>query len=354
MTSRERAPQWWRVTGGSTAQPIQLPAWHSEKAVVGPDQWLGRHWFGVRPSDRLFWLWGHSHLLGSGLGGQINRRVRGLKDWLLGYYRYSAYDLCADSMVRAGDILLSFGPDYVIGYSVALDSFARINRDRAGRFHDLGLKVVIACAESFPSADSAQTVSDVLGAPLAMEYGSIETGVVAYTTPLGGYQTFWRNHFVEAQDSSVRGGRVVRVTSLYPRCFPLVRYELGDEIELGCECDTAGRGVSKFKRVIGRCNDYVAFADGTRIHSEAFAHAIRDCADIAGYQTVQDGSNIRIKLISGSRISAKTIKAIRSRLRIVHPALADVVVEQVEVLEQTVAGKTPVVIRRSCTPERTR
>lgn len=90
MTSTEKAPDFWRMTGGSTAQPIQIPAWNEEEVYTKYDMWLGRSWYGVSPDSRLFLLWGHSHLLGTGITGWIKGRRRKLFDWLMGYCRFSA------------------------------------------------------------------------------------------------------------------------------------------------------------------------------------------------------------------------------------------------------------------------
>src|SRR6185436_20087102 len=69
LTSEERRPQWMRVTGGSTAQPVQIPAWKIELDATNPDLWSARGWYGIDPASRLFLLWGHSHLLGTGVTG---------------------------------------------------------------------------------------------------------------------------------------------------------------------------------------------------------------------------------------------------------------------------------------------
>ncbi len=115
MFNSERPSQWSRQTGGSTAQPIQIPAWNSENDFTRFDMWLGRSWYGIKPQSRLFMLWGHSHLLGSGLRGKINAWKRNWLDRLLGYYRFSAYDLQPAALRRAARKMVWFRPDYLIG-----------------------------------------------------------------------------------------------------------------------------------------------------------------------------------------------------------------------------------------------
>lgn len=342
LASTERPAEWWRMTGGSTAEPIQIPAWHSENADQSPNGWLARSWFGIQPNDRCFAIWGHSHLLGTGLKGQINRRIREWKDWALGYYRFSAYKLDDASLRQAGDLLLRFRPQYVFGYSVALDRFARVNAARAADFARLGLKVAIGAAEGFPAPDSRELLGRVLGCPVAMEYGSVEASWLAHSTPAGDHQAFWNSYFIEALDRGASGGRIVRITSLTPRCFPLIRYEIGDELDLGGH---EGVGVSRFARVLGRCNDYLMLADGSRVHSELITHCVRSCPEVLGYQAVQDGHDVRIHVTTKHPLADETIAAIQVRLQKLHASLRNVPIERVAALHRTIAGKTPIVVK---------
>jgi phenylacetate-CoA ligase len=348
MTSDERPPDFTRTTGGSTAEPVQLPAWNSEEVFTMYDRWLARSWYGVSPGSRLFLLWGHSHLMGSGLKGRLNAVRRKLSDRLLGYYRFSAYDLRPEALREAARALIRFRPEYVVGYSVALDLFARANADLRDELRAVGLKVVIGTAESFPSPDSAQLLEDLFGCAVAMEYGSVETQLIAHTRPAGGYAVFWQSYFLEAErdgSSASSSGLQVRVTSLYPRCFPLVRYELGDEIELWDDATNHAIGIDGFKRVRGRCNDHVLLKDGTIVHSEAFTHAVRSCGEISGYQVAQSGASLSINYTARENLTAEQLAQIRSRLARAHPQLAHVEIKRVERLRQTIAGKTRMVIK---------
>lgn len=348
MACQSRPHDFLRTTGGSTAEPIQLPAWNTENAYARPDAWLARSWYGIRPSAPLFLLWGHSHLLGEGIQGWLRGRRRKMADRLLGYYRYSAYDLSADSLRQAAQRMIEFKPEWVVGYSVALDQFARANQDCRPELRSLGLKVVVGAAEGFPWPDSVPLISDLFGCPVAMEYGSVETNLVAHTHPAGGFRVFWRNYFVEVVGPApLLGSGRIRVTSLFPRCFPLVRYELGDEIESREAVDLNGVfGIDHFQKVIGRCNDYVQLSDGTRVHSEAFTHAIRSCAEVSAYQVVQEGSALHLCLVARKPLSPQVRRMIQAKLMRIHPDLAQAQIKPVSRLEQTIAGKVPMILRK--------
>jgi phenylacetate-coenzyme A ligase PaaK-like adenylate-forming protein len=124
-----------------------------------------------------------------------------------------------------------------------------------------------------------------------------------------------------------------------------VRYEIGDEVELEEAAAATQIGVVSFRRVRGRCNDFVDLADGAVIHSEVFSHAIRPCEEIRGFQVVQSAGEIRIRYVSDTELAPAREGEIRNRLQRVHPDLAVTRFERVARLAHTVAGKTKMVVR---------
>mgnify|MGYP001184538376 CR=1 FL=1 len=344
MTSRSKKADFYRITGGTTAEPIQIPAWREEAIFTSYDMWMARSWYGISPASKLFLLWGHSHLLGTGLKGLLNKSKRILLDWCLGYCRFSAYDLQDKAMKDAGAALLRFKPDYIIGYSVALDRFARVNAFRKKDFQKLGVNVIIGAAESFPSKETPNLLSELFSCPVGMEYGSVETNLIAHSTPKGGYKTFWKSYLVEAEKSATGIGYKVRITSLYPRCFPLVRYEIGDEIIIRDPTRSILPSVVTFESVLGRCNDYVQLADGSLIHSEAFTHAIRWCQEVSAYQVIKNKDTIYIQYTAKEALRKELENAIRDKLSKVHPLLENIEIIHVSSLYRTIAGKTPMIL----------
>lgn len=344
LTSESRKPEWMRITGGSTAQPVQMPAWKRELEATNPDMWAARSWYGISPTSRLFLLWGHSHLLGTGVAGWLRGRRREIADRLLGYLRFSAYDLRPEHMDAAARELLRFRPEYLLGYSVALDVLARtVAPAHREALRGIGVKVVVGAAESFPAPDSVSRLSDLFDCPVAMEYGSVETNLVAHTHPDGGYRVFWRSYLVEADGPDTRPP--LRVTSLYPRAVPLVRYEIGDEIELWDPAD-ARIGVTSFRRVLGRCNDYVLLPGGRPVHSEAITHAVRPCEAVRSYQVVQEGDRCELRYTADRPLTSDEEATVRRRLGRIEPGLERIPLTHVRELERTIAGKTPMILRR--------
>ena len=333
------SPDYWRITGGSSAEPIRLPAWRNEDRVTAPNTWLARSWFDVDASDRLFLLWGHSHLLGDGVTKYVNAIARYAKDRILAYHRFSAYDLNEEKMRTAGKALLRFKPRYVLGYSGALHRLAAVNEDLMSKFHALGLKVAIATGESFPSPGSSKLISNVLGCPVAMEYGAVETGTIAHQCPKGEFRVFWDSYLIErlvSPDSTDVGE--VAITALYPRLTPLIRYRLGDLIADAPNHPSGGRS---FDKVIGRCNDCIHLDQGGFIHSESFSHVLRDIPGLDAFQVIQKTNReIIITYVSNSPLPDQTVELLKNRLRTIHPRLHKTAFRKVSTIPGTIAGKS--------------
>lgn len=333
----------WRSTGGSTAEPMKFPVLPSETRVASLDIWLGRERVGVTSGDRLFMIWGHSHIFGVGLSGAVARLRRKASDLALGYTRWNAYRLSDSDLGLAADALLGSGAEYVVGYSTALDRFARANIGRAGLIAGLGLKAVVATAEAFPRSDSREVIAACFGCPVVMEYGAVETGPIAYERSAGaGYDVFWRHHRLElAGEPGPDGSRELVVTSLFPRAMPLLRYAIGDLAVPG----EAGL-LTSLRSIHGRCNDQISLADGSTIHSEAFTHAVRDLPGVRAYQIVRRpaGMPILIRMEASEALPPPSLAALRERLSKVHPLLADVAVERTDLIPPSLAGKHKMVV----------
>ncbi|MCC6426830.1 MAG: hypothetical protein IT435_08410 [Phycisphaerales bacterium] len=358
-----------RITGGSTGEPTHMPAWASEFDTTLVDKWIGRSFYGISPRDKLFTIWGHSHLLGKGLKGRFMGWLRQTKDNLIRTHRFSAYDLSPDAARRAADLLISTGSRYIIAYSSALEFFCRTNEDRAADFAKAGLKMALATGEVFPTADGPDVVRRVLGCPVAMEYGSVETDILAHTTPaipspdsgsLPAYRVFWRRYMLECEPPNAEGPGALLVTSLFPRAFPLIRYRIGDHIALFP--GDRPLALTRIASVAGRTNSFIQLSDGRRVHTMGIKHCVEGLAAVNRFQLVQirAGTNsaaslpeLRIVLAgpgapdatgpSAEDARKQTERAIREKAARIHPDLGRMPIYFDRTLIQTQAGKTPMI-----------
>ena len=68
--------------------------------------------------------------------------------------------------------------------------------------------------------------------------------------------------------------------------MPLLRYELGDEAEVGAPCP-CGRGLPVLRRVVGRTFDYLTLPSGDRRRPNVNHYGLAEVAAIQEFQIVQ-------------------------------------------------------------------
>lgn len=334
----------WSTTGGSTGTPFRSPYTPLESQFIMTNAWLGREFYGIQISDRMFSLWGHSHLFGRGWRRHVKQTQRMIKNWLLGHRVFSAYHLTPQRLRQAGSAILKMRPDFIMGYSRSLLLLARENADLAPAFGRLRLKAVIATTEAFSHPEDAAFIASVFGCPVGMEYGAAETGVIAYTHPADNrYRAFWDTYLLEAVPVNQTDAKLL-LTALYPRALPLIRYDIGDIVH---NCDLDGNSIVGFDRVLGRDNDLLDIGDGAHVHPVAVIHCIQSTPGVLGVQVVQEkDKSISIKIMCSAPLSNYAESAIRQNLSTLDPQLRNCKIAYAEQLDQTLAGKTKWVVKR--------
>jgi phenylacetate-CoA ligase len=340
LFSAKNETKGWTSTGGSTGRPFKFPFWKSEKLFTEPDLWSSRKNYGIKRSDKLFILWGHSHQLGTGMAKYIKTFERKIKDNILGYRRYQAYNLSTTNLNKACDELLIYKPSYMIGYSNALYQLAKANEKRSLELRKLNLKAIIATSEAFSSEEHQRVVEEIFGCKVIFEYGSAETTIMASTVNNGYYKVFWNNYILEGvlQDD---GTYNVLVTSLYPRAFPLIRYEIGDKVS---EPTLNKNSITEFRSIHNGRGELLFLDEETPIHTTYFEHCIKPNSKVIAYQVINRKDNIEINILAHSELNGAEKETILKDLSRKDERLGKCKINCVHSLKQTVAGKTKIII----------
>jgi phenylacetate-coenzyme A ligase PaaK-like adenylate-forming protein len=123
-----------------------------------------------------------------------------------------------------------------------------------------------------------------------------------------------------------------------------VRYRIGDLVSADPDDENFAQ---EFAGVVGRCNDLLALPNGKTIHSEAFSHAVKESRSIANFQVVQSADgDIALNYVAAAPLEEVELMRIRDRLTRINPQLRNIPIQQVELLEQTIAGKTRRIFRQ--------
>jgi phenylacetate-coenzyme A ligase PaaK-like adenylate-forming protein len=332
---RSGPPESYMTTAGSTGTPLRVGMNQAERDLMRVVKLSAWQSFGYTPSSRLFLIWGHAHLLGTGWQGKVNHLKRRLADAALGYRRVDAYRLTVASCQAYAEELIAFRPIGLIGYSSALDLFARYTAAYRDRFRALGLRFVLATAEAPPRPDTLDVLEDHFGCPVVQEYGGAEFGQVAFKKGHAPFETYGDLNFVEARPA---GGEseALFITSLYRRYTPLIRYQVGDAVQ-GAERAAHGH-VTGFAAIAGRLNDVIMLGTGDAIHSVAVFHCVHQ-EQVHNIQMVLRDEGIELCLVSNETDRPAMEARIRARLAQVHPSLAAVRFTYLEDLPTNRAGK---------------
>lgn len=198
--------------------------------------WRGYTWFDAQPWDRKLYFWGYNT-------APLKRLKLTFMDFLVNRFRLFDYD--PEKLKRLLPKLRTV--QVIEGYSSMIYELANLIKDQNPKFNHL--KLVKGTSEKiFPHYQPI--AKSVYGMNIASEYGSTESGIIAFECPHGLMHVNMEGVFVE-QDPEDQG---IIVTNLQSFSFPSIRYKLGDKIELEtpqspCLC---GMHTPIIKEVTGR------------------------------------------------------------------------------------------------------
>ena len=223
-------------TSGSTGEPLVFyrnkdwDAWHRASA------YRGYSWYDVRPWDKSGYLWGYNFSLKKRLKTKV-------LDALQNRFRLFSYN---DDEINNFIRKLSKA-DFMQGYSSMIYEIAkRINIKGAQPHSNMNLKMVLGTSEKI--FDKYQhEAKKAFGRKIVGEYGAAEAGIIAFECPYGNMHINMETVVVEEEKN-----RII-VTNLVSKSFPIIRYQLGDYIELDKETVCAcGMKHLIIKEVTGR------------------------------------------------------------------------------------------------------
>jgi phenylacetate-CoA ligase len=147
----------------------------------------------------------------------------------------------------------------------------------------------------------------VWSVPIIDNYGAREVGTIAHQCPQSEMlHVQSENVLVEVLDDHDRpcgpgqSGRIL-VTSLLNYGTPLIRYALGDIVEVGRSC-ACGRGLPVLKQIRGRTKDLIHLPNGERLQV-SFWSVLRTVPKIRQFQVVQTSlETLNLKLVARGRL----------------------------------------------------
>ena len=227
-------------TSGSTGKPLVFyrnkdwDAWHNASVL------RGYSWHDVNPWERNGYLWGYNF--------SLKRRLKTmLLDYLQNRFRLFSYK---EAEI---DLFISKlkGASFITGYSSMIYEIAKRVNEMKGEKHRFHLKMVKGTSEKIYEKYQAEAQL-AFGKKIISEYGAAESGIIAFECTEGNMHINMETVVVEEEDKEII------VTNLVSRSFPIIRYKLGDYIEIDntsqCAC---GMQHPIIKEVTGRVGNVI-------------------------------------------------------------------------------------------------
>lgn len=327
-------------TSGSTGSPLRLL--QTREAVVRQNAFIHRQleWAGYRQDDRRAWIRGDMIVPIEQRMPPYWRYNRSQRMLMMSSYHLGSHT--ADDYVK---VLERFDPMLIQAYPSSVVFLARFLKATSRQYRGRSLRAIVTGSETLSEVDR-QMLVEQMGCQVFDQYNSAERVSLIQTCEHGQYHIASDYAFTELVP--LDGGRYEVVgTGFNNLLMPLIRYRLGDVVELASEVDgcRCGRQLPMVKKVIGRMDDYVRTPDGRYVGR--LSNIFKGIKNLAMGQIVQEsleGVTIRIVPFAGfDRDSEqKLLKLARERLG------ADMVIniQLVSDIPRSASGKFKLVISK--------
>jgi phenylacetate-CoA ligase len=240
------------------------------------------------------------------------------------------------------EFLTNLKPDYLLMRPAGLRLLLAHLREYGIRLPPL--RAVWTMSENVDDSLRAECM-DAFGCRIVSNYSANETGYIALQCPLGhGYHVMSEVIHVESLDAEGLAcgpgeiGRVV-VTPLYNYAMPLLRYEIGDEAEVGPPC-ACGRGLPVLARIAGRLENYLILKTGERLRVDLSHYRVAAIREIREFQLAQTGPDrIELRLAVSAPLRDQDIALLNGLLAKSFGAHFGWQIVYLDVIPKTASGK---------------
>lgn len=328
-------------TGGSSGEPVAVfvdaPAQALRRAaLLRGDLWGST----LRPTDAQAGLWASRRDSGKLKG----LRAR-LYDKLFNRFIYSCFEMNAERAAELNRCFRREQPGLLYGPTTAIQAFMHFGR-QAG-IQPWRFQKVIPCGERC-SLDDAAELESFFGSFVTDRYASNEMGPIASRCEHRTWHVNSEMHYLEVlrEDGSIADhgrGRLL-CTSLVTRALPLIRYDIGDFVDLTAVDCPCGRGLQTFTSMEGRVSDQVKCPDGRWINLCTFNSYFQHLPLRKYRFIIEDETRLSFLLQADETISSGEMAALREHFDQHLAGHFEYEIRQVESIPSLPNGKNPYVV----------
>ncbi len=273
-------------TSGSTGQPLPVIRTWSERAYMLAKFLRVLYRNGYRPGDVMYWVASPAH---------AQRRDTFLQSLGIMKRYVDSFTISTETMVQH---LVDIRPSIIYANKSHLVQMAMYIRQHAIDIEHP--RLCISVGETLDPSSLALIRNTFGSAGLIDAYGSLEMSSLAHRRVCeGGPYTF--NHdtdIVEVVDDAGRRTThgAALITDLHIRSFPLIRYRIGDRVEV--EYD---KGLPRLTHIDGRLDDLIILRDGRTLSAPMIEIVMDGYPEILQYKVIQENYDLLRIVIASER-----------------------------------------------------
>ena len=262
-------------------------------------------------------------------------------DWANRWLLLSSYHLTQKNLPEYVRKLEAYQPAMIAGYPSSLYLLALAFRKHARR--GINVKSVFTASETLYDYQR-QAMMEAFDAPTFNWYGNSEFCGHITECDRGALHVRDEHSYMEilnSQDRPCAAGETGRIvaTGFGNRLFPLIRYDVGDQVTLStateCPCGRTGQLV---ERIAGREEDYIATPDGRLVGR--LDHLFKDAASVIEAQIVQSEiERVLFRIVKRPQYGPNDENEIVRTARLRLGSSIQIEFEYVDQIERTSGGK---------------
>jgi phenylacetate-CoA ligase len=219
-------------------------------------------------------------LQGRFYGVPLERRSRlkeEMKDWAMNRIRFPVFDLSEPALKNIFATITKKKVKYLYGYTSSLVEFAKFIIEKGIVLKD-ECPSLIGCVftSEMCTTEDRNLLRKSFGIPIIGEYGASELGIIGFDSPSGEMIASDELIYLETKDND-NGQPELLCTSLYNKAFPIIRYRIGDLVELDYR-----NGRTVIKNILGRTNDLIKLPSGKIAGGLTFYYISRSILEASG------------------------------------------------------------------------
>lgn len=253
-------------TGGTTGEPMLYLCDENTWGYVTAAKIF--HWkrVGYHYGDKF------AAMGSSSLFSQKPSLVRRIYDKLRNEYPMNAVNLTDELCQQYVETIKREGIHYLYGYAAALFTFTKYVKDKGIDLTQI--KAVFSTSENL--TDYYRKIMEETYQCKVMDcYGARDAGITAYESARGVYQVGY-NAIAEVVDEIEPNTGSLLSTNFLNYSFPLIRYQLGDEVELASSVYDNEYNGQVIKRVMGRTSDVMRLGNGHHLTATGFSMIMKE------------------------------------------------------------------------------